>query len=69
MNKTLISVIIVIIILSGLVWFLYSDNNEDIQPDNSDNNPNVDNLSADGRTLNTDDNVFSEIDEALGTLD
>lgn len=62
--KALIWIIIAIIVLGGLFWYASSNN------DSSESNSNsaLDGSSIETRVLNTDTDVFNEIDETVNAL-
>ncbi len=66
--KIIIWAIVAIVIVGGIAWFISSDNSEanSQQIDNEENN-NPNQISEDN-TLETDDDVFNEIDDALNSL-
>ncbi|MEK6847335.1 MAG: hypothetical protein AABY16_04155 [Nanoarchaeota archaeon] len=68
--KSIVWTIVALVIFGGIAWFFLSDNSEsDTQQTDSSDDVNVDELSVEGRVLETDDNVFSEIDDAVNDLE
>ncbi|MBS3081715.1 hypothetical protein J4416_02115 [Candidatus Pacearchaeota archaeon] len=66
--KLLIWVIVAIVVVGGLAWFLSADKSESSSQQQQQTD-NAEQLSEDGRIISTDEDVFSEIDDALNTLE
>jgi len=67
--KAVIWIIVAIVIVGGLVWFFSTTPPDPTYPEDNNQQNNRDQLSADGRVLETDTDIFDEIDDAVGYLE
>ena len=67
--KILIWVIVAVVIVAGLAWFLSSDAAESSDALEEQNPSGVDQLSENGRIIDSDKKVLEEIDESMLELE
>ena len=65
--KALIWIIIAVVVVGGVAWFLSSDTSSN-NSSGTNNQNSIDQLSENGRIIDTDAKVFEEIDDAVNAL-
>ncbi len=67
--KMFIWIIVAIIIVGGIAWFLSSSNKASDTSSDNNQQDSIDQLSENGRIIDTDAKVFEEIDDAVNALE